>query len=121
MSCASRPARLQAVRRMTHAWGSVAGWRSPARYDRSGGKACDRYCPPGTTDAGDESMKVLTPSESGGPGRSRSEVLAMRRALRRWHARYARPLRIRDNSDPWPVLVSEVMAQQTQIARAEAA
>jgi A/G-specific adenine glycosylase len=41
----------------------------------------------------------------------------MRRALRGWHARHARPLRIRDSSDPWPVLVSEVMAQQTQIAR----
>ena len=45
----------------------------------------------------------------------------MRRALRRWHARHARPLRFRGTTDGWLVLVSEVMAQQTQISRVEAA
>jgi A/G-specific adenine glycosylase len=35
-----------------------------------------------------------------------------------WYARTARPLAFRDTSDPWAILVSEVMAQQTQAARA---
>jgi A/G-specific adenine glycosylase len=35
-----------------------------------------------------------------------------------WYARTARPLAFRSTSDPWAILVSEVMAQQTQAARA---
>lgn len=38
-----------------------------------------------------------------------------------WYADRARPLRIRGTTDPWAVLVAEVMAQQTQIARVDEA
>jgi A/G-specific adenine glycosylase len=66
-------------------------------------------------------MKVLTPSGSDGPARSAPDVLAIRRALLAWHARDGRALRFRGTTDAWLVLVSEVMAQQTQIARVESA
>ena len=59
----------------------------------------------------DDSMKVLLPTD----------VVAMRRGLLGWHARHGRTLRFRGTTDPWLVLVSEVMAQQTQIARVEVA
>jgi len=42
-------------------------------------------------------------------------------ALLAWYRAVARPLRIRSTREPWPVLVAEVMAQQTQIARVDAA
>ena len=42
-------------------------------------------------------------------------------ALIGWYGRLARPLRIRTTRDPWAILVSEVMAQQTQIARVDEA
>jgi A/G-specific adenine glycosylase len=42
-------------------------------------------------------------------------------ALVDWYGARARPLRIRATRDPWAVLVSEVMAQQTQIARVDEA
>jgi A/G-specific adenine glycosylase len=38
-----------------------------------------------------------------------------------WYAARARPLRIRSTTDPWALLVAEVMAQQTQIARVDEA
>ena len=41
------------------------------------------------------------------------------RALLAWYAATARPLKIRERSDPYSVLVSEVMAQQTQISRVD--
>lgn len=40
-------------------------------------------------------------------------------ALLAWYAATARPLKIRERSDPYSVLVSEVMAQQTQISRVD--
>jgi A/G-specific adenine glycosylase len=40
-------------------------------------------------------------------------------ALLGWYRQYARPLRIRTTRDAWPVLVAEVMAQQTQIVRVD--
>lgn len=43
----------------------------------------------------------------------------MQDALLAWYRIAARPLRIRTTREPWPVLVAEVMAQQTQIARVE--
>jgi A/G-specific adenine glycosylase len=43
------------------------------------------------------------------------------RALLAWYGPRARPLRIRATREPWAILVSEVMAQQTQIARADEA
>lgn len=47
--------------------------------------------------------------------RARSRI---RRRVLDWYARTARPLAFRETSDPWAILVSEVMAQQTQAARA---
>lgn len=44
---------------------------------------------------------------------------SVNRALLAWFAESARPLKIRERSDPYSVLVSEVMAQQTQIARVD--
>ena len=41
------------------------------------------------------------------------------RALLAWYAATARPLKIRERTDPYSVLVSEVMAQQTQISRVD--
>jgi A/G-specific adenine glycosylase len=42
-------------------------------------------------------------------------------ALLGWYAPRSRPLLIRGTRDPWAILVAEVMAQQTQIARVDAA
>jgi A/G-specific adenine glycosylase len=72
-------------------------------------------------------MKVSTPSGVDGPGAEGPDRLrdgALRRfrdALLAWYRPRARPLRIRTTRDPWAILVSEVMAQQTQIARVDAA
>lgn len=52
---------------------------------------------------------------------TRSEVEGIRSALIEWYLARARPLRIRTTREPWAVLVSEVMAQQTQIARVDQA
>ena len=45
---------------------------------------------------------------------------AFRRALLRWFRRYGRDLPWRKTRDPYRVLVSEFMLQQTQVARVEA-
>lgn len=42
---------------------------------------------------------------------------ARREALLAWYDRHRRPLPWRDDADPYSVLVSEIMAQQTQISR----
>ena len=44
-------------------------------------------------------------------------IEARREALLAWYDRHRRPLPWRDEADPYSVLVSEVMAQQTQISR----
>jgi A/G-specific adenine glycosylase len=41
----------------------------------------------------------------------------MEDALLAWYARHGRDLPWRETRDPYPILVSEVMAQQTQVAR----
>lgn len=70
-------------------------------------------------------MKVPTPTGADGPSTAGSRPLrgARRRrfqaALLGWHRPRSRPLRIRSTSDPWAILVAEVMAQQTQIARVD--
>ncbi|MEX1296645.1 MAG: A/G-specific adenine glycosylase [Candidatus Limnocylindrales bacterium] len=72
-------------------------------------------------------MKVSTHSGADGPGTGGSwpfEDAPLRRfqqALLDWYGSRARPLRIRRTRDAWAVLVSEVMAQQTQIARVDEA
>jgi A/G-specific adenine glycosylase len=72
-------------------------------------------------------MKVSIRSGADGPDTERYAGLRgarlghFRRALLRWYVPRARPLRIRLARDPWAILVSEVMAQQTQIARADEA
>lgn len=59
------------------------------------------------------------------PGPAEAIALADRDGLRRavldWFAAHGRELAFRSagRPDPWPVLVSEVMAQQTQVARVE--
>jgi A/G-specific adenine glycosylase len=47
---------------------------------------------------------------------SPENVAAFRRSLVRWYRRYGRDLPWRRTSDPYAVLVSEVMLQQTQVA-----
>jgi A/G-specific adenine glycosylase len=72
-------------------------------------------------------MKVSTPAEAyrGGVQRPRSllgtRLGQFRQALLEWYGPRARPLRIRGTREPWAILVSEVMAQQTQIARVDEA
>ena len=71
-------------------------------------------------------MKVPKSSGADSPGTGWSEWLqggpvALRRALLAWYGPRARPLRIRATREPWAILVSEVMAQQTQIERVDAA
>jgi len=46
-----------------------------------------------------------------------AEIVAVRRAVTRWGRRVDRPLPWRGERDPYRVLVSEVMLQQTQAAR----
>jgi A/G-specific adenine glycosylase len=48
-------------------------------------------------------------------------IRGYRARLSAWFARRGRRLAFRERSEPWGVLVSEVMAQQTQIARVEPA
>lgn len=72
-------------------------------------------------------MKVPTPLGEDGPGTGQSRPLRgarrrrFRAALLAWYGPRARDLRIRTTRDPWAILVSEVMAQQTQISRVDAA
>jgi A/G-specific adenine glycosylase len=56
-----------------------------------------------------------------GAGPAREDVLAMQSAVLDWYAANARALAFRRTTDPWSVLVSEVIAQQTQAARAAGA
>ncbi len=51
------------------------------------------------------------------PPKSTPEVLAFRRGLMRWFRRSGRDLPWRHTRDPYRVLVSEVMLQQTQVSR----
>jgi len=51
------------------------------------------------------------------PPKSTPEVLAFRRGLLRWFRRAGRDLPWRHTRDPYRVLVSEVMLQQTQVSR----
>ena len=50
---------------------------------------------------------------------TRKEIRTVNQLLLRWYAKSARPLKIRERSDPYSVLIVEVMAQQTQIARVD--
>ena len=59
-------------------------------------------------------MRVLCVSELYSPPRRRAEI---QRRLLRWYARSARDLPWRRTTDPYAVLVSEVMLQQTQVSR----
>lgn len=49
------------------------------------------------------------------------QLRRLRHALLAWYRPRARPLRIRTTRDAWAILVAEVMAQQTQIARVDEA
>jgi A/G-specific adenine glycosylase len=52
------------------------------------------------------------------PGASGTPHAGTRRRVLGWYGRSARSLAFRATTDPWAILVSEVMAQQTQAARA---
>ena len=47
------------------------------------------------------------------------EIRSVNQLLLRWYSKSARPLKIRERSDPYAVLIVEVMAQQTQISRVD--
>src|SRR5204863_3303957 len=47
----------------------------------------------------------------------RARAARFSRALRAWYARHARALPWRETRDPYRVLVSETMLQQTQVSR----
>ena len=49
-----------------------------------------------------------------------ANALRFRRHLLAWYARHQRPLPWRKTRDPYAILVSEIMLQQTQVARVEA-
>lgn len=72
-------------------------------------------------------MKVSIPSGADGPGTGGwpgprgARLRRLREVLLAWYRPRARPLRIRTTREPWAILVSEVMAQQTQIARVDEA
>lgn len=51
------------------------------------------------------------------PAKSTPEILSFRRGLMRWFRRAGRDLPWRRTRDPYRVLVSEVMLQQTQVSR----
>lgn len=48
-----------------------------------------------------------------------SEIKRINKLLLAWYSANARPLKIRERSKPYEVLIVEVMAQQTQIARVD--
>lgn len=48
-----------------------------------------------------------------------ANALRFRRRLLAWYARHQRPLPWRKTRDPYAILVSEIMLQQTQVARVE--
>ena len=58
---------------------------------------------------------------SSGGGLQRTDVPSFQRALLSWYQARSRTLNLRSTHDPWAILVSEVMAQQTQIARVDQA
>jgi A/G-specific adenine glycosylase len=68
-------------------------------------------------------MKVPQPSpqDSSSPRLRGARRRRFQAAVLEWYASRARPLRIRSTTDPWALLVAEVMAQQTQIARVDEA
>lgn len=65
--------------------------------------------------------EVKDPTSGAGAPLDDGRVAQLRERLARWHAGDGRSLRFRGTLDPWAILVSEVMAQQTQVARVEPA
>jgi A/G-specific adenine glycosylase len=66
--------------------------------------------PPGGYDAARRPPVRLRPSD-------RARLAAFRRSLLSWYARHGRDLPWRRTRDPYAILVSEVMLQQTQVRR----
>ena len=58
-----------------------------------------------------------TSHDSPPPAVSSSRLVAMEDALLAWYAENKRPLPWRETRDPYAILVSEVMLQQTQVER----
>jgi len=88
------------------AWMSVAGQR-------------------GATVVGDGVCTVIgccrSTAYDGHPVETLADPAALQSSLRDWYAANGRDLAFRRSAEPWPVLVSEVMLQQTQVARVEPA
>lgn len=53
----------------------------------------------------------------GSPASLPADLVDVRDALREWYEENHRPLPWRDTTDPYPILVAEVMSQQTQLER----
>jgi A/G-specific adenine glycosylase len=60
---------------------------------------------------------LLTPAQTVEPSAVSEDLDALRGALLEWYARERRALPWRRTTDPYAILVSEVMLQQTQVAR----
>lgn len=63
----------------------------------------------------------MTRTQSGADRVLEGRLLRLQRLLQAWYRSDARPLAWRDTHDPYRILVSEVMLQQTQAARVEPA
>lgn len=59
----------------------------------------------------------MSPKKDTLPLVNRRHRLALRRTIFRWYGRRRRPLPWRKTSDPYRILVSEIMLQQTQVSR----
>jgi A/G-specific adenine glycosylase len=62
-------------------------------------------------------MPVSKPSKTSAPTPTPAERRLFRRRLLAWYRRYGRDLPWRKTSDPYHILVSEIMLQQTQVDR----
>src|SRR3954453_4099783 len=72
---------------------------------------------PGRLAGGEMRSGLLTPRDTVEPCAVSDDLGALRGALLRWYDRERRDLPWRRTTDPYAILVSEVMLQQTQVAR----
>lgn len=61
--------------------------------------------------------KQRRPKPPGTPTVSAEAALAFRRRLHRWYRKHCRDLPWRETRDPYRILISELMLQQTQVSR----
>jgi A/G-specific adenine glycosylase len=75
----------------------------------------------GVTDEGGEKSRQGEPNREAGAGELPTDVAAVREALLEWYEAEHRDFPWRRTDDPYEILVSEVMSQQTQLGRVIAA